>query len=214
MKDKKNKSDVTEKEPVPCGKAPVNMLLAAGLVFIILGLVLLGIFVSKMHIRQFILRPIVVLLLGSVVLYWGITRRKKAWTVFAGLSCIMCGALVMLHDSGVLAYSLYELWPSIVIICGVSLFPAGYYHCKRFHPVYAVPAAVLCFMGLFFLLFSLDIINESFSAVVAAWWPLLFVFGGIVLIVKYYDSRQKKAVPASPVSGDTCPESRGHEFDE
>ena len=54
---------------------------------------------------------------------------------------------------------------------------------------------MLVFLGVFFLQFSLHIIKVPIRYFAAMWWPLLFIFVGIgLLITFFYIQHTKKAV--------------------
>lgn len=170
-------------------KSLLNAALALGLCFIVAGSLLLVFFMSGK--RMFFFRPIFFLVFGALLLYISFVKTHKAKHIFLGSLFALTGILFLFADSKMIPYGLNELWPCIVINTAISLIPAGVFRYKKIHPVFFVPAVVIALMGIIFLLFSLDIITQSFSKVLSMWWPLLFVLSGIVLVILYFTNQKK-----------------------
>ena len=68
------------------------------------------------------------------------------------------------------------------VIFGISLMPAGIYNFKRLRSIYLFPAITMILLGVFFMLFSLDIVKMSFAEFFINWWPLLLLIAGVLLV--------------------------------
>ncbi|MBP5793062.1 MAG: hypothetical protein J6W46_05395, partial [Spirochaetaceae bacterium] len=118
-----------------------------------------------------------------------------AWTIFLGSFLILNGFFIFIVKLRVLPFGMGQLWPLFVIFSSFSLLLSGFYKFKRIVAVYFVPSLVLIFLGVFFLQFSLHIIKVPIRIFAAMWWPLLFIFIGIgLLITFFYIQHTKKAV--------------------
>ncbi len=168
------------------------MLLFIGIMSIVFGLVLL---ISSPEIPSpalHYIRPALVFIVGCFLLVRGFAAIRKAWIIFSGMFLTFVAIGMAFFYSGFSPYTLQELWPSLVVLSGLTLIPSGYYKYKTLHAAYIVPSSVLILMGLFFLLFSLNIIEETFLSFATKWWPLLFVFFGCFMIVFFTISQAKR----------------------
>ena len=171
-------------------------ILAAGFISILAGALKLAVSAADFQFTFHYMRSVFIIIFGALILYFGLIAIQKSWTIFAGILCILFGFLLFLVDSNILSFSLYQIWPFVVILSGLSLIPAGFYRYKRILPVFFVPSIVLVGMGFFFLLFSLDIVKVSLREAAAAWWPALFVLFGIGMIVLFFYSQHTNNVQA------------------
>ncbi len=98
-----------------------------------------------------------------------------------------------------------ELWPIMVILSGLVLIPLGFIR-YGFLPIsFIVSAFVLFLLGFLFLLFSLNVIEMSITEFVSKWWPAVFIFFGLALIILFFYSKkheQEKWVKSSEDFGD------------
>ena len=172
MEEHKNRQGFIHKNGsinAPNGKLyPLNLLLAAGLLLIVLGLFLL-VSVSTSATKVFSVRAIVMLALGTLGLFLALGITKNDVLVFMGLFCLLSGIFILFVDVHIIPYTLRELWPIIVIEAGVSLFPAGLYRLSRMRSVYLFPAISLVVLGILLLPFSLHIKNLSFAQFIGKW---------------------------------------------
>lgn len=180
-----------------------DMLLAAGLIFALGGIILLISFLSALPFGSYALRPLVLLCAGGIISYFALRGTKRAFFVFIGLFLCCAGVLFLLIGARLIPYGLNKVWPFIVILSGVLLFPSGYIRFCKLQAFYIVPGITLAGLGLFFLCFSLDIISVSFAEFARMWWPLIFVVFGLVLIVLFlYMQKQKTPVLAEDSEDD------------
>jgi len=173
-----------------------NIYLAVGLVFIILGLLFLVGGVSEAE-KIFALRPFIALCIGAIFCFCAFAFNQSGAFMFVGLSTVVYGVLALLTEQSVIHLTLMELWPIMVIGCGVSLLLSGLYSKRQIKSVYFFPSIMLICLGAIFLLFSLNIIDMSFVEFVGKWWPVLLIIGGLGLVALFLvqQSKYKKIFP-------------------
>ncbi|MCQ2580176.1 MAG: hypothetical protein MJ159_05730 [Treponemataceae bacterium] len=172
-----------------------NTLLAVGILCIIFGVFLLVARFMSVGFSFVSWINIFAVIIGGVLLYLCATKIHRGWTIFTGSFFILNGFLLFIAKSGLLSVGMWQLWPLVLVFSGFSLFFSGLYRYKRIVAVYFVPFLVMVVLGFFFLLFSLHIIKGSIRFFAAMWWPLLFVFVGIGLLVTFfYIQKTNKAV--------------------
>ena len=172
-----------------------NTLLAVGISCIILGALMLVFRFASASLSFVSGLNVFAVIVGGVLLYLCATKIHRAWTIFLGSFLILNGFFIFIIKLRVLPFGMGQLWPLFVIFSSFSLLLSGFYKFKRIVAVYFVPSLVLIFLGVFFLQFSLHIIKVPIRIFAAMWWPLLFIFIGIgLLITFFYIQHTKKAV--------------------
>lgn len=159
-----------------------NILLAAGLLLVLAGIFLFVKTFASVT-KVFALRPVVFLCAGAVFIFLALAFTKNSIFFFLGITSVLFGIISILTDTGITPLSMKELWPTFVIACGISLFPAGFYKMKRVRTVYLFPAIMLVLLGSLFLMFSLHIIKMPFSRFIAFTWPIFIMLFGLTLVV-------------------------------
>jgi ABC-type multidrug transport system permease subunit len=101
------------------------------------------------------------------------------------LFLFLTGSTFLFISSGLIPYTIIQLWPLIVFFCGVSLLVSGFYRQQRMRISHLVPSIVLILLGILFLLFSLHVFTARFSVIVAQWWPVALIAAGIALVLLY-----------------------------
>ena len=162
-----------------------NLVLAIGLVLVIVGILMLVVLSPKVSIHKSFFGPVFMLVLGGLIVYFTFVNTQKHWMLFCGVFICLCAVLFLILESQISPWVFEDLWPVIVIIGGISLFASGLYRAKRMQLSFFVPSVVLLVLGILFLLFSMNVITVSFFAAVSRWWPLMFVFAGIMLVVLF-----------------------------
>ena len=176
-------------------------LLAAGIASVTAGCLLFAIAFDKFSAGHATLAPMAVLVACAAVLYRAFTRRLKSLTMFLGLYGFLASLLFLLAGTGIFSFSLNEFWPLLVLLCGLCLIASGFYGKKRLTISYMVPALFLIILGVFFLLFSTDIIQMTLSSFMAKWLPMGLILTGIVLVILFFF---RSAIPRGlPIKDDT-----------
>ena len=178
---------VDKKSRIPRRKLTLkaHVVLSAGFILILAGLFLM-VNNSDNATRVFVLRPVLILFAGVLFLYMGIAFTSSSSLLFFGIVLVLVGGTFLLADTGVIRYSLKELWPTIVISSGLALFPAGLYKARRIRTVYLFPAIMLVAFGVIFLLFSMHVFPFTFGEFITKWWPLFIMLGGASLVIVFF----------------------------
>lgn len=166
-------------------KRSLNLLLASGLICIAGGVFLLLCMFAGESLTTPILIPIAALAAGVFMTFYAFTRRKTVWTVFLGYFLTASCFFIMVCSSDITVHSMKQFWPVLAIICGASFLAAGITARKKLVPADVIFSLYMIFMGVLFLLFSMDIITIPFSTFVGRWWPLLLIAFGLLLILVF-----------------------------
>ncbi len=159
--------------------------LACGILFILLGIVLLLLSNAKSSDVQIPLLTFLLLTTGAVSLFFSIAITQRAFFLYLGLNMCFFGLLSLSLAFNVFDLTFYKIWPLGMIFGGVSLVPSGYFRYRKMHTAYIFPSVVLILLGLLFCLFSFDILKVSFSRFVACWWPAALIILGTVLVAVF-----------------------------
>jgi hypothetical protein len=174
----------TDKKNPP--KEISGKLLGVGITSVIAGLLLFVAAFAQVGLGYSTIVPTVFIISFGVVLYKAFTRRLRSWGVFLGLYGFLVSLLFLLAGTNILSYRFIEFWPLLVFLCGVCLIAAGFYGRRRLAISYMIPAMLLIVLGIFFLLFSTDIIQITLSSFVGKWLPVGLIFAGITLVVLFF----------------------------
>ncbi len=169
-----------------------NIILAVGIFSILTGILLLGLLSSELSFRNFFLRPTLLFILGAITIYISLVSTRYPLFTFSGMFFCCAGILFLFIDAKLIKSNIEQLWPVLVIMSGVFLFPSCYLRSKKITPSYVVPAMCLVCLGLLFLLFSMDIIKIPFSTFAARWWPFVLIIFGIGLVILFFLNQYQK----------------------
>ncbi|MGP1587854.1 MAG: LiaI-LiaF-like domain-containing protein [Treponemataceae bacterium] len=163
----------------------INIAFVVGLALIFFGVMILLWYFSKNSHSPIILRGIITFVIGSIVLYIEMATSKRTWFLYLSSLALIYSVVLIFMDTGFLPWKFSNVWPILMIIAGVILFPFCAYRNGRLKAVYVVPGVVIIIFGIVFMLFSLNIIQDKLNVVASKFWPLLLIVFGIVLIVIY-----------------------------
>lgn len=135
--------------------------------------------------------PMGIAAVGSVILYLGATRSLASVWLFFGTAFVLSAILLIIR--GFLEWPLSWYWPLFMIVLGLSSLALGWRRHRRPRAVYMVPAFSFVVLGVFFSLFSFDVIRFSFRRFFAEWWPVFLIAAGLVLLVLYFYNRTRFA---------------------
>ena len=167
-------------------KTSFSLLLGMGIACVLLGFILLVALSVDVEYSFSAFRHLIWSALGGVFLFVAIVKLQKKSLLFAGLFLLMTGILFFLIDTKFIPYSLDALWPVVVIIGGVSLFVSGVFVHKGIKTSHFIPSISMVLLGVFCLLFSLNVIEEPFLRLASRWWPIVLIAAGICLIVLFF----------------------------
>ena len=167
-------------------KTSFNLLLGTGIAFVLLGLVLLVALAVDIELKLTAFRHLIWAILGGGLLFVSLVKLQRKSLIFTGLFLLLNGILFFCIDTKFIPYSLDALWPVTVIIGGFALFASGFYVDRSIRTSQLVPPVSLVLLGVFCLLFSLDIIEEPFWQLASRWWPLVLIAAGFCLVVLFF----------------------------
>ena len=136
--------------------------------------------------------PLVFTAAGVFLLYKALFCKARPSSLFLGLLCSLSGLFVLLLN--ILppdTLTIKELWPVFMGIVGISLIPYGARYRRTVRVTLVVPGIILLVLMVFFLLFSLQIVKQSFSEFVIGWWPLVLVIMGLSLVASGWLGRKE-----------------------
>ena len=163
----------------------LNTILAFGMLLLLAGiLVVLG-FAGGSQTTLWCILSIVVSLTGLAFLYIFFVFSKTSFKFFVGLEFLLNGLFLFCLSRGLFPLGLKELWPCMILLTSVSLFSASRIKGHHFNLSYDFTAISLLFLGLFFLLFSLEIIKHSFKDVILYLMPVSLILSGAFLIILF-----------------------------
>ena len=149
----------------------INIVLIIGLFLIFVGILLLTSYFAKNPQSVLLFRGVILFLVGAILLFLELMKTKKSWLMFISVSFMLIAVVLGMIDVGFLPLGVRNLWPIFVIIFGFTLILFSFYKFKQMKAVYLVPALVIIFFGIFFMLFSMGIIKVSFVSVASKLWP-------------------------------------------
>ncbi len=171
-----------------------NIMLAFGLLLMGVGILLFGLRESVNANTFIALRTFFLFVVGGLLFYRSMTGKRLSSLFFISVVILCNGFLLMAIDIGFLNYSLAQIWPVMVMVSGIVLIPTSVYKYGKISSKFLVPALMIFLMGVFFLLFSLDIIKVSFVSFSAQWWPLFFILGGLLLTALFFYGKKKDSM--------------------
>ena len=124
-------------------------------------------------------------LLGIVIIIIGKKITHKFFHMFIGLAFFLC-SLVLIMMVLVLPFTIKELWPVYGVIAGISLFISGFLKYKSVKFGYLIPAVTLVGMGIWYLMFSLQLMPLSFSMVVYTLGPAFLIMIAVLLVAYFF----------------------------
>lgn len=162
-----------------------NIILAIGLVFIAVGIILGACNFSAAESAN--LRPaIIVILVGALFLFFGLGFLRNSFIVFIGFMIFLLGIPVLLSTLEIIQLSPFKMVPYAMMSAGISLFLVGLYKFRRVRSSYTFISATLLVLGVFFWLFSTGILKFSLTTFVSRWLPLLILVLGVALVAVFY----------------------------
>ena len=178
----------------------INIVLIIGLFLIFVGILLLTSYFAKNPQSVLLFRGVILFLVGAILLFLELMKTKKSWLMFISVSFMLIAVVLGMIDVVFLPLGVRNLWPIFVIIFGFTLILFSFYKFKQMKAVYLVPALVIIFFGIFFMLFSMGIIKVSFVSVASKLWPLLLVLCGGILITIFFCQQYNLVKPINETS--------------
>ena len=174
------------------GHKPVRVLNIFGILFVITCAVI--------TIRNPISKPVNVLNITFLFLQAGIglaviiiSRKitKKFFHLFVGLLYLFWSILALLGEL-VLPFTFQQFWPLFGVVTGILWFIAGRIKYGRLKFGFVIPSVTLFGMGLWYSLFSFEIVKLSFKSVACTLGPVFMVSIAVFLVLFFLAQQRHK----------------------
>lgn len=146
--------------------------------------------------------PMILFLLGVFFLHRAFRPDGTEISLFSGTMFSLTGVFFLLKQSVLTRTELRALWPVFMTFGGMALVVYGLRKESRYRISMILPGSAIIVLSLIFLLFSLNVIEQSLASLAARWWPLIFVPLGFLVLLPSRDSSPRNA----DVSSDTEPD--------
>lgn len=163
-----------------------KIILAIGLLFISIGIIIQLVLSKEVKLNITIVCDLIIAFLGFVFLYFAFIKKLSMLKFFLGLFLSLTGIFLVIVHSHFLNASIKKLWPLIVFFAGISLIFSAIFSKKRLTASLLVPSLFLIFLGVLFLIFSLDIVTKSLISVAINLLPWLLILSGFVLFGSFF----------------------------
>ncbi|MBQ0003484.1 MAG: hypothetical protein KBT21_08095 [Treponema sp.] len=169
-------------------------ILAAGFLCVMIGISLIIALPAKKTAGFLVVFFIVLMFLSASVIYFSLII-KKAVLLYIGLNLLIFSIVSEVMVTRLIPLEFTNIWPIVMVSCGLTLIPCGYLKFERLRTIYLIPAAALIFLGTVFILFAYHIIKIPFRRFVAYMWPVILICSGIFLIAYYlYSQKNTSAI--------------------
>ena len=119
---------------------------------------------------------------GAFCTVFALRLNKRSSYLFFASFFTMAGIYLLLSALGIIPLPVSRAWPMFSVFSGLALLPVGWRRCGGFSSRYFVSSCAFIALGCILMVFSFHIVPFSFSQFMRAWWPLLFVLGGLTLV--------------------------------
>jgi len=126
-------------------------------------------------------------------------NKRSSYLFFASLF-LMAGIFLLLSALGIISLSITRAWPLLSVFSGLALLPVGWRRAGGFNPRFFVSSCAFVALGSVLMVFSLRIVPFSFKYFIITWWPVLFVLGGITLVLTSMVARNNSDLPQGETS--------------
>lgn len=168
----------------------LNVLISCGIAIFAVGCVFYSLSMKKNSIDiLFIVLVCFQLIIGTIICTLAAIKTQKASQMFIGSMLVFWGTLTMLIRH-VLPFTIGQWWPVYGIVAGALLFGSGMFKYHKLKFGYGIPAVTLFFMGIWYSLFSFNVITVSFRSIAGTIGPLFMLLIAIFLVV-YFLLQQK-----------------------
>lgn len=189
----KNDAEINDKNGSEHKKRKVSLaevlILYFGSALFVVGFVTLALTIYKISFVKTI--PVIVLFVGLLFFIMVYTGKNSRKNVFLGFFFCFSSVLLLLTQWNIVPVSLEQIWPLFLILISISMVMVSLVCKKKFELQYLIPAGMISILGIFFILFSFDIVPTPLNVTVSAFWPLLLVLGGLLLIAIYFRKRNQ-----------------------
>jgi hypothetical protein len=121
--------------------------------------------------------------LGVICATLALKLNRRPLYLFFATFFILTGLFLFLIAENIIKLPLTRCWPFLSIFSGLALLPSGARKHKKPKVVYIVPSVFFIVFGCTLFIFSYGIAPFSFKHFILNWWPLIFLMGGLVLVL-------------------------------
>jgi len=168
-------------------KLTARLLFIIGIILMVLGITFLFSSLENPSTedtsRVFVFLSFLLVIVGACCAVLAIKLNKDSSYLFFASFFLMAGIFLFLSVLGIVPLPFSKAWPLLSVFSGLALLPVGWRRCGGFRSRYIVSSCAFVFLGFVLLVFSLKIVPFSFASFMHSWWPLLFVLGGLTLIL-------------------------------
>lgn len=127
--------------------------------------------------------PVAMVIVGVVLLMRAFRPGGREINIFSGTFLSLSGTFFILQQSVLTRTELRSLWPVFMTFGGTALLVYGLRKGRHYRFSLTLPGAAIIALSLLFLLFSLDVIEQSLAALTVQWWPIIFVPLGMLVML-------------------------------
>jgi len=177
----------------------LNRNILLGIVFVAIGIALLSYTAFDLPLIHSVWPPVLIFV-GGFFIWRVFFLGENEILLFFGMICAQAGFLG-LFESWFSFIDIYRIWPIFLFMAGLTLLPHGFRKRRNNRVIFIIPGFTFIFLAGIFLPFSLGLAQMSFMEFVNLWWPLLFVFLGILLLANHIGRNIKQKKESSKESG-------------
>ena len=168
----------------------INVLIPFGIAFLLVTIVFTFLNTSKKSIDVLSLVFLSVqFILGILITILSLKITHRAAQLFIGTLLLTWG-LLHFFVQYIFDADFVTFWPVYGILTGILLFIAGLYRYSKLKFGYAIPSLTIFGMGIWYSLFSFEIIKISFVKIVES-LGFVFVLLVAILLVAFFFAQQK-----------------------
>ena len=132
------------------------------------------------------------LLIGTFCAILAIRLNKRTLYLFFASFFVMIGIFLFLMELNIISLRISQAWPLLSVFSGLALLPVSWRRHGGLRLHYFVSSCALVILGCVLLFFSLKIVPFSFTSFIHTWWPMLFLLGGLTLVLISISSKGKR----------------------
>ncbi len=127
--------------------------------------------------------PVALVVVGAYSLHRAFLPGGREVHIFTGTLFSLAGVFLVLQQSVLTRTELQSLWPVLMTFGGISLLTYGLRKGRGYRYSLVLPGAVIIVLSLVFLLFSLNLIEQSLASLTVRWWPLALIPPGLLMVL-------------------------------
>ena len=131
------------------------------------------------------------LLIGLLIICVKTSFAKKGYQYFIALLMLSWGVLNILF-SYIIHVDVNVWWPLYLVVSSLILLFTGHLKYKSFKFGYVIPGFTLFVMGIWFSLFSFDIVKIPFRVIVLVLGPIFILLVGVFFVLFFLAQQRHK----------------------